>query len=152
MTDPIAFPASSPRFSLPFLAASQAQKEFFVNEAFARCDALLHAVVEGESGTPPSDPAEGEGWIVATDAVGEWGGREGELAFRQGGSWLFVAPRDGVAVLDKGSWQVVRYEGQWCRITAPAAPTGGLIVDAEARSAIALLVAAMRDAAIFPRI
>ena len=51
------------------MLAGQAQKEFYVNEAHALADALLHAACEDEAAAPPVDPADGEAWLVATGAT-----------------------------------------------------------------------------------
>ncbi|MGB7407193.1 MAG: DUF2793 domain-containing protein, partial [Pontixanthobacter sp.] len=51
---------ASPNYGLPFLFAGQTQKEFYVNEAHARIDMLLHPVVEGIADTPPADAQEGQ--------------------------------------------------------------------------------------------
>ena len=85
MTDPISFTPATPRFALPLLFAGQSQKEFYVNEAHALTDALLHAACEGETADPPPAPIEGEAWLVASGAAGEWAGQDGKLASRQSG-------------------------------------------------------------------
>ena len=76
MSDPITFASASPRLGLPLLFAGQSQKEFFVNEAHALVDALLHAAVEGEADAPPSAAEEGECWLVgdapSADEVVTW--------------------------------------------------------------------------------
>ena len=145
MSDPIVFTSASPRFGLPLLFAGQAQKEVFVNEAHALTDALLHAAIEAEADAPPASPAAGECWLVGDTPTGAWADHAGELASYQPGGWIFAAPRDGLRVLDRSSGQDIRYRGGWQRPATPAAPTGGTTVDAEARAAIAGLVAALVD-------
>jgi hypothetical protein len=150
MTDPINFTSTTPRWALPLLFAGQSQKEFYVNEAHALTDALLHAVCEGETAEAPATPVEGEAWLVAADATGEWTGEDGKLASRQAGNWLFSAPSDGMRLFDRSTGQMLLYRGGWQRPTPPALPSGGAVIDTEARAAIADLVTALADAGIFP--
>ncbi len=89
---------ATPRWSLPLLFAGQAQKEIFHNEALMLVDALLHGRVESaDLGTPPTDPAVGQCWIVAAPAEGAWSGEAGTIACWTEGGWRFVAPRAGSA-------------------------------------------------------
>jgi hypothetical protein len=150
MTDPVLFDAISPRFALPLLFAGQAQKEVFVNEAHALADALLHCAIEGEAAAPPATPVEGTNWLIGAPATGDWVGQDGKLACRQAGNWLFVAPRDGLRLLDRATGQERRYFGSWKIAEAPVEPIGGSIVDAEARAAILQLIAALKAAGIYP--
>ncbi len=131
-------------------AAGQAQKEFFVNEALARTDMLLHPAVLGEAGAPPSSPTEGDCWLVGASAVGAWVGHEGELACLQSGNWLFASPRNGMAVFDEASGQTRRYVDGWQAATTVSMPSGGLTIDTQARSAVAGLVAALVVSRILP--
>jgi hypothetical protein len=134
----------------PERVAGQAQKEFYVNEAHALADALLHAACEGEAAEPPSSPTEGESWLVSAGASGDWSGEDGKLAAYQSGTWLFVQPNDGMRLFDRTTGQVLLYRGGWQRAAAPAEPSAGSTVDAEARTAIADLIAALVDAGVFP--
>ena len=150
MTDPLAFASTTPRLSLPLLHVGQAQKEVTVNEAVLRADALLHAVVQGAANSPPISPAEGESWMVASAATGEWAGHAGDLAHFAGGAWLFTSPWEGMAVFDASAGQTTRYSDGWEYASAPVQPSGGTTVDAEARDAIQGLIAALVAAGVLP--
>ena len=150
MSDPVTFDSISPRYALPLLYAGQAQKEIFVNEAVSRADALLHCAIEGESPTPPASPSNGDTWLVAAGASGAWAGQDGLLTCQQSGNWLFIAPRDGMRVLDRSNGQEALYFGGWQRAAVPLEPIGGSTVDDEARSAIVSLIAALRATGVLP--
>lgn len=150
MPDPVSFTSASPRHALPFLFAGQAQKEFTVNEAHARIDALLHPAIEGIAYDPPASPDDGECWLIDAGPTGDWADHEGEIACYEAGGWIYIPPRDGMHVLDRATGQLMLYRGGWTIATAPAVPTGGATVDAEARAAIADLIAALADAGILP--
>ncbi|WP_374410757.1 DUF2793 domain-containing protein [Novosphingobium colocasiae] len=100
MTDPIAFESATARFDLPLLYSGQAQKEIFVNEAILRIDSLLHCGIVSEAEAPPSGVEDGQIWLVATGATGEWATHDGELACRIEGQWSFVIPGEGMRVFD----------------------------------------------------
>lgn len=150
MSQPVSFPSTSARHHLPLLFAGQAQKEFFVNEALSRIDALLHpAIIEERSDTPTS-PQASDMYLVGPVAAGDWAGREASLAAWQGSHWLFVEPTHGMMVRDLSTDQILRFDGDWQRVGAPAPPAGGTTIDSEARQAIDEIVNALRNFGIFP--
>lgn len=149
MTDPLVFVSTTPRYSLPLLFSGQAAKEFYVNEAHAIADALLHCAVEDVAETPPASPEDGACWLIGPAPTGDWTDHAGKIACRQLGSWLFVEPRDGLAVLNRASGQILRFHGDWVAPIAPMAPSGGTTIDSEVRAALADLYAALIAAGIF---
>ena len=140
------FDSRTPRHDLPYLFAGQAQKEGFVNEALARIDALLHMVVEAVAGSPPEAPADGDSWLIAEGATGDWSGRDGMIATAAGGNWLFFAPRTGMRVLNRTTGHDIRFVDGWQIPIAPDQPAGGGTVDAESRTAIAAIIAVLAQA------
>lgn len=151
MSDPITFDSATVRFKLPLLFSGQSQKEAFVNEGLLRVDALMHCIVEGEANNPPATPIEGSTWIVGQNPTGEWGGQSGKLVCRQTGQWIFVVPQDGMRIMHRLTGQTQRrLSGAWVAPAAPNPPSGGSVVDAEARSALNTLIQRLRDAGVFP--
>lgn len=140
MPDPITYTSTSARFALPFLFAGQAQKEFYLNEALSIIDALLHPLVEDESDTPPASPTDGECWLIGSSPTGGWSDFASHIACRQAGVWIFVQPRDGLHIFDKALGQERFFFGQWSSATAVSAPSGGTVIDGEARVAISALI------------
>ena len=130
--------------------AGQAQKEGFVNELAVRVDTLLHAAVEAELAAPPASPGDSLCWLIASNPSGDWTGRSGHLAARQAGNWIFVAPRDGMRLLNRATGQELRYFGGWQAASRPAAPSGGTTIDTEVRAALNALLSSLTTAGIIP--
>lgn len=157
--------SSSARLSLPFLAPGQAQKEMFHNEALQILDVLVATCVEEPPRvTPPGSPSEGACYVVATAAEGAWAQFANHLAAYAGGAWRFVPATEGMrawvrsaqvmAEFRNGAWEVGTLTGDRLHIggqqvvsvrgAAIAAPTGGSLVDLEARSAIDAILDRLR--------
>ncbi len=156
---------ATPRLGLPLLAAGQAQKEVYHNEALTVIDALLQPAVEtvGDDAPPPA-PAEGQSWLVGGAPTGVWAGHANALATWTGGGWRFGPPREGMSiwVSDRGLW--ARWSmGAWTlgivaataveigglqvvgsRQAAIPEPAGGSSIDDPARAAIGAILAALR--------
>lgn len=156
----------SARLDLPHLYAGQAQKETTHNEALALLDlAVQAAVIAVGVNIPPSDPTPGACWIVGSSPIGEWAGRAGAIVGWTAGGWRFVAPRDGMLAWSVADSADVRFvDGEWRIGEVPAVrflvdgvqvvgaqhpavppPTGGAIVDAEARATLALMLTALKE-------
>ena len=157
---------ASPRLSLPFLSAGQAQKEFFVNESLQVLDALVGgAVEEAPRNDPPQSPSVGEAYIVGPAPTGAWAGKSQAAAVYTDGGPRFIDPVDGMSLLMKttgltatfaaGNWEVgvAKALSLWiggnqvvgARGAPIASPAGGAVVDAEARATLDLLLAALRS-------
>ena len=127
---------------------------------------LLGRVVEGfPSPAPPANPPTGACYLIATDAVADWSGHDGKIACFTAGGWRFVTPIEGLGVTERtsgeplnwrsGSWEAgvvrareIRINGQKLlhqRQPAIPEPTGGTVVDAENREAVAAIIATLRS-------
>lgn len=155
---------ATPRLALPLLAAGQAQKEMYHNEALALIDLVLcGAAVATDVEVPPEAPELGASWILGDAPEAEWAGYARHLAGWTEGGWRFVAPREGMriwlsetagfALFTEGEWQAGRAHGRLLvdgqqiigpRGAAITEPTGGTVVDAEARAAILAMLEVMR--------
>jgi hypothetical protein len=137
----------SARLALPFLETGQAQKEWTHNEALALLDIAVQATVEGVADSPPASPAAGACWIVGGTPSGAWAGRAGSVAGWTAGGWRFVGAREGMSAWSLAEDTIVRYRnGAWSldRVPPITAPSGGTTIDAECRSAVAAILAALQ--------
>ena len=150
MAVPISFPSTTARFGLPLLFSGQAQKEFSINQAFAMVDSLLQSSILESVDTPPPSPTEGDCYRVVAPATGDWLDHEDDIAVSLGGAWQFVRPQPGMRVYDVAEGAILHYESEWKRAEEPALPSGGSVIDAEARQAIAELMEALRKIGVFP--
>ena len=88
--------SDTPLIGLPLLEASQAQKHVTHNEALLLLDAMLHlAVISRVLAAAPVSPVDGDRYLVAASATGDWLGHSGHIAFREAGAWRFAIPKAG---------------------------------------------------------
>lgn len=157
--------AATQRLALPLLAVGQAQKEVTHNEALLAIDGLLQGVCEGPPGdTPPSAPGVGSVFLCGLAPTGVWSGNAQAIATFSPFGWRFVAALDGMRLADRsgagdwtfhaGEWRLGKLHGTELFVDgvkvvgsqrpAIAAASGGSVQDAEARTAIAGILAALR--------
>jgi hypothetical protein len=107
--------SATARLSLPYIAPQQAQKQVSYNEAMALLDQLVQpTVISRSTAAPPSDPAEGDSYIVGPSPSGAWSAQAGRIACWRDGGWTFTTPADGwlayvldaaeIAVCQAGAW------------------------------------------------
>ena len=146
--------------------AGQAQKELAHNEALQILDCVAAASVEEPPrNDPPASAEEGVTYIIGSAPTGVWSGKAGQLANMSAGGWRYIVPTEGLFALVKANELRAEYRsGAWAigtvaaarievggvqvvgaRGAAIASPGGGSTVDAEARNAIGLILAAMRQ-------
>ncbi len=156
---------STDRYSLTLLSAAQAHKEISHNEALLRIDGLLHAsIVAAGTTSPPTTPPAGDAWIVGAAGTGAWAQHSNEIALFQSGGWTFLTPKAGCVVWNQADAAHMVYDGnRWrsdawptrkieiagktvvsMRQAAINAPTGGSVVDTEARGVLGQLLGALR--------
>jgi len=132
------------------MLSGQSQKELTVNEAVLSADILLHTAVQAVVATVPATPALGQCWLVGSGATGAFTGQVDRIAAWSEGGWRFIAPRDGMRAFDiLTSAHRIYAGGAWRLIAAPAAPTGGTVIDTQARTAISGIITALKSAGIF---
>jgi hypothetical protein len=86
----------TPNLQLPYIMPAQAQKHVTHNEAIRALDAIVQiGVVDRDLTAPPPGPADGDRYIVAAGATGDWAGHDGAIAAYQDGAWAFYAPAEG---------------------------------------------------------
>lgn len=149
MSEPLNYSAVTPRVGFPMLFSGQSQKEVTVNEALLLLDIVLGAGVRGVLNDPPANPVSGDVWIVGSAPSGAFTDHSNALAGWTDGGWRFIAPHMGWRVHDIGTDQCRLFSDSWQLASQPAAPSGGAVIDVEARTAINALIQALRSARIF---
>ena len=146
--------------------AAQLQKETTVNEGFVALDIAVSAAVDGYLlNAPPASPGVGDCHVIGASPTGAWAGHALALAGYTAGGWRFISAFEGLSVLEESSGEAAVFRGgAWekghvrgaklsvggnqvvgARLAAVADPTGGTTIDAEARTAIAAILARLRQ-------
>ena len=103
----------TPRLGLPYVLANQAAKHVTVNESLQRLDTLCMATALGTASTPPTEPDDGEAWLLGDAPEGDWdAGREHDLVVYTDQVWRFLAPHIGWRVWDIEASALRIYDGE----------------------------------------
>ncbi len=118
--------SNSTHLQLPFLAAAQAQKHVSVNEALTALDAIVQlAVIDRNLAQPPASPSEGDRYIVAAGASGDWATHEAQVASYNDGSWQFYQPQTGwIAWVEAEEKQYNFKNAMWQAVNSASSPSG----------------------------
>jgi hypothetical protein len=132
------------RFNIPLLAAGQAHKELFHNEALAQIDFLIHPIVQAIETDPAAIlPLAGQSWLVGPGAIDVWLDQDDKIAGWTGNGWLFIPPLPQMRIYVESAESFAVYRGSWQISEEITAPAGGSVIDAEARAAIDSILAAL---------
>ena len=117
---------------LPYILAAQAQKHVTHNEALRILDGLVQlSVLDRDLTAPPASPADGDRYIVASGATGDWAGWDLNVALWTDGAWLRLPPRTGWRAWVEDEGLLLVYDGAgWVGTTPdgaaePRAPWAG---------------------------
>ena len=87
---------NTPLLGLPYILAAQAQKHVTHNEALRLLDGIVQLSVKDRNlNTPPGSPVDGDRYLVAAGASGDWTGWSGDVAMFADGSWWRLPARTG---------------------------------------------------------
>ena len=105
---------TTPKLSLPVLTEGATNSETTANETFQQIDALLPGRVEDRDLTaPPGSPSDGDLYIVAASATGDWAGQDGNLAlWNTGTGWQFFSPVGGMTIFVQDEKELLCYSSQ----------------------------------------
>ena len=97
---------------LPYILAAQAQKHVTHNEALRILDGLVQlSVLDRDLTAPPGSPADGDRYIVASGATGDWAGWDLNVALWTDGAWLRLPPRTGWRAWVEDEGVLLVYDG-----------------------------------------
>ncbi|URD62204.1 DUF2793 domain-containing protein [Sphingomonas sp. KRR8] len=155
------------RFSLPLLQVGQSQKEVTHNESFQALESIVQPIVEGApSNSPPTaTPDFGRQYLVGAAPEGAFAGYPASLATWTEAGWRFTQPCDKLTAIDRltglswtfdgGDWHAgiiraaeVRVGGLkilGARQPAVALPSGGNVIDQQARTALGAIINALAE-------
>jgi len=142
------------RNQLPQMGPGTSDHDGIYTEMVNRLDALLQASVIGRDLTaPPGGESNGDRWLVAAGATGDWAGHDDEIALWYDG-WLFFAGRNGwrLWVEDEQVW--LGHDGaDWFVVGAPVQITisgSGAMTAAQARERGTQVLIADTDGPVAP--
>jgi len=113
---------ATPRLSLPYLAAGQAQKHVTLNESLALLDGLVQTSVESRNvAAQPGSPTDGALYILPASPTGaDWSGKPADTVMRyEAGAWAELPVSEGCIAWVKDEDVPVFFDGaDWVELTS----------------------------------
>lgn len=106
------------------IVVAELSGDFYATRDWSRNAADFIAVISAAVTGPPGAQADGAAYLIPAAPVGAWAGKAGQLARWRGVTegWQYVAPRNGMAVVDNATGTILRrLGGAWRSIAATTA-------------------------------
>ncbi|WP_348646357.1 DUF2793 domain-containing protein [Erythrobacter sp. F6033] len=110
---------------------------------------MLQLAVDASLSEPPTNAENGATFRITPEGTGEWMGQDNKIAIKIADSWNYFEPNEGMRVFDRTADRFLLFRSGWVEAIAPDIPSGGQIIDNQARAAIEDLIQALRNAGIF---
>ncbi|MCF6199885.1 MAG: DUF2793 domain-containing protein, partial [Hyphomicrobiaceae bacterium] len=119
-------PNDTPNLKLPYLIAAQAQKHVTHNEAIRNLDAIVQlSALDRSLVSAPASPANGDRYIVAPAATGDWLAKDGQIAAFQDNVWSFYPPQVGWLCWVANELKLLAFDGTTWNVISSSI-SGGL--------------------------
>lgn len=133
------------RHKLPLLAVGQAQKEYTHNEALLLLDNLVNPSVISILDNPDTidevSNDETRSWLISDQPSGIWSQRANQIAIKTENGFRYIKPVNGMQIFNAQSGSIMIYRDMhWHIAPILAAPSGGNIIDSQARASIAAIL------------
>lgn len=142
---------NTPILKLPLVMPSQMQQFVTHNEALTLLDGITQlSVIARTLVVAPAGASEGDRYIVAADASGEWDGWDLAIALRADGAWRQIAPGEGWLAWVQAENLLLAWDGAaWTPVSGAGSdgnfPTVGVNASPDSTNRIAI----KSDAALF---
>lgn len=140
------------RHKLPLLAVGQAQKEYTHNEALLLIDNLLNlSIISIIDNLEVIDEAqniddESRAWLISEMPNGIWSQRANQIAILTVNGFRYIQPVVGMRIFNEqfGCFMIYK-DMSWHIASTLATPTGGNVIDSQARDSIAAILDNLRQ-------
>jgi hypothetical protein len=104
--------ANSPFLDFTLLTEGQYQKEITVNNALIILELIAAGgVIDRDLTAPPGSESEGDAYLVADSATGDWSGHDGKIAIYLNGGYFLVVPVAGLRLYVQDENVMLAYNG-----------------------------------------
>lgn len=85
---------------ITYLAQNQTNKEILINEGFLKIDSILNkGAMSKSTATPPSNPNDGDLYIIPANATDEWSGEGDKFTYyNTEKGWVILTPNEGMTL------------------------------------------------------